>query len=617
MIEFPKTYSALLISLPGVGKAEYCMHLAREYLKNGEKVVYVTTEKSPVDVRERMREIGADIDAHEGGDFLFIDVFTRSASEKEEKVLYVDNPSNLNMVSVKLSEATDVIGKPVRIIFDSLSTFFLHAPENEIRSFFESINTKIKMDQSFALFTLHDEMHDEKMVTALKAMVLSVLEMDIEDAPNRRRKFRVAFAKKGVSYSADWFEFKITKQGLEFTQIEEEAKPVEKEKPKKKRGKLFKIVRAAAFILVAVIILGIISGGDKGQDTSKTGRPIYLYENFDDGSADWEQPPGWEVRFPEDRGNGMLVSDENGVYFNAFGNEWENYAFKFSVKFNRADEFNMRAFARSTADGSYSIILSSDTVRLEKSVQADDVELTSSDYEFEPDRFIEIRIDVQGEHINVFVDDEQVIGFTDVESPYTRGGVGFETFNSEVYIDEIIVEGLDAIQFSQEGPEPKEECPECPPTGEWSECIDGTITRQSYRCDSSTGFQCESYMEEERCQLMLGGMGGLKATVSPTMGNTVSGIIEIEANTVPDGTELVQFFFYPQDIQLGSDMSSEDMQRVMTHHDTSGEDGWAVLIDTSVVENGVYNVLVGASDGKATEQNPWTSYALKQVIVEN
>jgi KaiC/GvpD/RAD55 family RecA-like ATPase len=544
MIEFPKAYSALLTGLPGVGKSEYCQQLTKEYLEKGEKVVYVTTEKSPADIRERLGEIGVGVEAYEGESFIFIDVFTRSAGEKEDKVLYVDNPSNLNMVSVKLSEAADVIGKPARIIFDSLSTFFLHAPESEIRGFFESLNTRIKMDQSFALFTLHEEMHDEKVVVALKAMVLSVLEMEIEDAPSRRKKFRVAFAKKGVPHSPDWFEFKIAKEGLEFSSMKEEAKTEEKiEKPKKKRGKLFKIARTAAFLLVALIIIGIISGGDKDPDISKTGRPVLFYENFDDAKTGEELPPGWKVRFPE-KENGMLVSSSSGVFFNAFGDEWENYVFMFSMNFNRAEKLNMRALARSTADGAYSIIFSSDTVSLEKSAQAEDIALTSAEYEFKPERVYEIRIDVQGEYINVFINDEQVIGFTDVENPLTRGGVGFETFNSEVYIDEIIVEGLDDVQFSQK--EPREECPECPPTSEWSECIDGTITRQSYRCDSSTDFQCESYTEEESCQLLLGGMGGLKATISPTVGKTVSGIIEIEANTVPDGTELVQFIFYPQ-----------------------------------------------------------------------
>ncbi|MEE8402538.1 MAG: RAD55 family ATPase [Candidatus Hydrothermarchaeaceae archaeon] len=253
MIEFPQTYNALLIGLPGVGKGEYCAHLAKGYLEKGEKVAYVATEKRPSDIRKRMKELGVDLEAHEGESFLFIDVFTRTAGEKEEKVLYVDNPSNLNLVSVKISEAHEVLGKPLRIIFDSLSTFFLHAPETEIRSFFESITTKIKMDGSFALFTLHEEMHDEKMVIALKAMVQSVLEMDIEDTPARKTKVRVAIAKEAVPHSVDWFEFKIEKEGFKLGPKEEVKAPREKAEAKRKLP-LAKIAGVVALLLLAVVV---------------------------------------------------------------------------------------------------------------------------------------------------------------------------------------------------------------------------------------------------------------------------------------------------------------------------------------------------------------------------
>ncbi len=263
MIEFPQTYSALLIGLPGVGKAEYCMHLAKGYLEKGEKVVYVATEKRPPDIRKRMKEIGVDLETHEGKNFLFIDIFTRSAGTREENVLYVDNPANLNMVSVKISESFDVLGKPLKIIFDSLSTFFLHAPEGEVRSFFESINAKINMEDSFALFTLHEEMHDDKVVTALKALVLSVLEMEIEDAPSRKRKFRVAFGKQGLSYSPNWFEFKITKEGFNLSTVGVAPVPTPEAKEEKRKLPLAKTVGIAALLLMAIVAFQVLFGGGK------------------------------------------------------------------------------------------------------------------------------------------------------------------------------------------------------------------------------------------------------------------------------------------------------------------------------------------------------------------
>jgi KaiC/GvpD/RAD55 family RecA-like ATPase len=278
MIEFPQTYSALLHGLPGVGKSEYCMELVKGYLEKGEKVVYVTTEKSPVAVRKRMKELGVDLDIHEGKSFLFIDVFTRSAGTKEEKVLYVENPSNLNLVSVRLSEASAALGKSVRIIFDSLSTFFLHASEGEIRSFFESINTKISTDHGFVLFTLHDEMHDEKVVVALKSMVLSVLEMEIGDAPSRKRMFRVTFAKQGVSYSPDWSEFKITKEGLEFS-------PVEEAEAKRK----LPLVKVAGVVVVLLLGMGIfwgMFGGEEKTTSYDTVTPDPSTSSFEEHKLD-------------------------------------------------------------------------------------------------------------------------------------------------------------------------------------------------------------------------------------------------------------------------------------------------------------------------------------------
>ena len=265
MIEFPQTYSTLLLGVPGLGKSEYCMHLVKGYLEKGEKVVFVTTEKNPSDIRARMGELGLDMENHEGKNFLFIDVFTRRTGTQEEKVLYVDNPANLNMVSVKLSEAFDALGKPYRVIFDSLSTFFLHAPETEIRNFFESITTKIKMDGSFVLFTLHDEMHDEKAVVALKSMVLSVLEMDIEDAPSRKRKIRAAFAKEGVPHSTDWFEFKIKKEGFELGPREEVRAPEERAgvTEAKRKLPLVKIAGIVALLLAAAIVFPPMFEGEK------------------------------------------------------------------------------------------------------------------------------------------------------------------------------------------------------------------------------------------------------------------------------------------------------------------------------------------------------------------
>ncbi|MEE8168345.1 MAG: RAD55 family ATPase [Candidatus Hydrothermarchaeales archaeon] len=270
---FPKKYSVLLLGSPGVGKSEYCLHLMKGYLKNNEKVVYVTTVKSPSEIRDRMKELDVDLGAYEGNSFLFVDVFTRAAGPKDEKVLYVDNPANLNMVSVRISEAAEALGKPVRIIFNSLSTFFLHASESEIRKFFESINIKIKMDYGFALYTLQEEMHDEKMVITLKAMVDAVLEMRLEEAPSLKRKFRVLFA-KGITYSQNWVEFQVTKHGFKLAPIGEVPVAKAEVGEVKRKLPLVKVVAFVVLLLVSIAVFQGIFGGKKTAPAIKTSPPL-------------------------------------------------------------------------------------------------------------------------------------------------------------------------------------------------------------------------------------------------------------------------------------------------------------------------------------------------------
>jgi len=260
---FPRNYSVILLGPPGVGKSEYCLDLTKGYINNGEKVIYVTTEKSPSEVRGRLKELGLDLGSIEGKSFLFIDVFTRTAGPKDDKVFHVDNPANLNLVSVRLNEAIDTLGKPARIIFDSMSTFFIHAPEGDVRRFFESINTKVKMDYGFALYTLQEEMHEKKVVIALKSIVDAVLEMKMEESPSLKKKFRVLYA-KGITYSQDWVEYHVTNNGFKLGPQGEipVAKSDAKEKfvTVEKKSPLIKVAGIVVILLLGIIVLGMFKG---------------------------------------------------------------------------------------------------------------------------------------------------------------------------------------------------------------------------------------------------------------------------------------------------------------------------------------------------------------------
>lgn len=206
---FPSNYTALLIAPPGSGEKEYCYDLVKYYLEKGEKVVYITTEESPEEIKEKLRSTGVDIDKYEAKSFVFIDAYSYSTGRRYDKGFTIDNPANLNLITINLTNAAQVIGKPLRIIFDSLSTLFLHADENEIRKFFGVLTSRVKSEFGFLLCTLHGEMHSKQSVIALRAMVDAVIEIEVEEKPELKRKIRI-FSARGLKLSNSWFVFDVS-----------------------------------------------------------------------------------------------------------------------------------------------------------------------------------------------------------------------------------------------------------------------------------------------------------------------------------------------------------------------------------------------------------------------
>ncbi|MFP4045590.1 MAG: hypothetical protein ACLFS3_00850 [Candidatus Aenigmatarchaeota archaeon] len=52
---------------------------------------------------------------------------------------------------------------------------------------------------------------------------------------------------------------------------------------------------------------------------------------------------------------------------------------------------------------------------------------------------------------------------------------------------------------TQEEGQVEEECPTCPPPQPWEPCINGTQIRYNYRCSEDTGYECEEFTEERDC----------------------------------------------------------------------------------------------------------------------
>jgi hypothetical protein len=161
------------------------------------------------------------------------------------------------------------------------------------------------------------------------------------------------------------------------------------------------------------------------------------------------------------------------------------------------------------------------------------------------------------------------------------------------------------VQTGSSGPQ----CPECSNPSSYSECNDQAIkTRTNYRCSEATDFQCESYTEERQCATEIALSGNIDATVSPSIEEKVKGIIRFEISNVPGDTEVVAYYLAGGNLP---DISGDRMPLFATNQG----DVWTGMLDTEGYENGLYQVMVIASNS-GLEGNP-QFYAQGQLLISN
>src|SRR5438876_8868281 len=179
---FPTNYSILLTGPPGVGKFEYLVERVRDDLRRGERVVFVTLDLHPNEIRTRAKALHLDLEAVEGKSFVFVDCYSATTSERPEatagkKTFLVSSFSNLEGIGMAMSKAGQEIGTPVRIYFYTVSTLFLHNSPQAIAKFIQIITSRVKTNIGFIAYAMHDGVHDAHTTALLRSLVDGVVEI--------------------------------------------------------------------------------------------------------------------------------------------------------------------------------------------------------------------------------------------------------------------------------------------------------------------------------------------------------------------------------------------------------------------------------------------------------
>lgn len=215
MIEsVPINSAALLIGPPGVGKFEFCIDAVGEALQKNERLVFVTVDVHPVEIRRWIRRYGASLDEQEGKRFFFVDCYSSSVGREGveddygENVFHVGSLSNIEGIGMSIAKAADELVKPVKVVFYTLSTLFLYNPPQTMAKFFQMISSKIRTDYGFILYVLHQGVHDVRTVNLLESLVDGVIEMRFNN--NLQRELRIHHY-RGMKTSPEWTRFDVNK----------------------------------------------------------------------------------------------------------------------------------------------------------------------------------------------------------------------------------------------------------------------------------------------------------------------------------------------------------------------------------------------------------------------
>lgn len=208
---FPTHFSLLASGPPGVGKFEWFVSLTRSYLEAGDRVAFVTLDLHPREVRSRAGGMGLDLAPYEGSSFLFVDCFSSSASERIEeaqgrKMYTVSSYSNLEGLGMAIAKAAQDLKPPVRILFYTISTLFLHNSSQAISKFFQIVTNRIKTNVGFIAYAMHEGVHDPLTSNLLRSLVDGVVELRFNDAMEREIR---PHHLRGISVKPVWERLQV------------------------------------------------------------------------------------------------------------------------------------------------------------------------------------------------------------------------------------------------------------------------------------------------------------------------------------------------------------------------------------------------------------------------
>lgn len=210
-------FIALFIGQPGSGKSVISKHLAFDYLQGGQNVLYVTTERSPTQIVERMKPFGWNVESYVGKQLKFADLYSWQIDGenafKETPYGFRVCPLNQTELQLTTRHIIEHIGTNIgRVVFDSLTTLTSLIGEQQATRFVQVLNARIR-ETAAGCATLTAGVHSENFQTHMHSAYDLIFELKIEAKEMVQRYMRVVKFAEGP-HPPDWIRFSITDRGI-------------------------------------------------------------------------------------------------------------------------------------------------------------------------------------------------------------------------------------------------------------------------------------------------------------------------------------------------------------------------------------------------------------------
>ena len=208
--------SVILASGPPLsGKRIFAKRFAYAGLQSGECCIFTCTNNPAEEERREFAEYGMDVSEFESaGTMAYIDFYSRGAGikcDETELIKRVASLMDLTGYNVALRDLLTKfwrMEKPIRIVFDSLSTLLLYNDARTVTRFLHMMLGKLRSVNATSLLVLEEGAHPPEILTIIKSMANALIEFKEDERGAQYLRVR------SESAFLDWMPYAALAPGL-------------------------------------------------------------------------------------------------------------------------------------------------------------------------------------------------------------------------------------------------------------------------------------------------------------------------------------------------------------------------------------------------------------------